>query len=164
MTVASQTSGRRSTTLQSPRFISGEREDSSTEARKQRTLSQRHGTAGEPPEFIGGCDSTHNLRRYFVTCGFLLSAYNDLGFASRDYRHPIVLSDFENKSAHSAKSMSHHNRTTSHNHRQTDVSTTNHNAAPIECPACDCPEISTENDLWRCTLCNASDILGGGRA
>lgn len=57
--------------------------------------------------------------------------------------------------------MSHHH--TSHNHRQTDASTTN-NAASTECLACDYPAITVENDLWRCTLYNASGLIGGGHA
>jgi ribosomal protein L37AE/L43A len=58
--------------------------------------------------------------------------------------------------------MSHHH--TSYNYRQTDESTTNDTAAPTECPACDWPEITVENDLWHCGHCGASGLIGGESA
>jgi hypothetical protein len=46
----------------------------------------------------------------------------------------------------------------------TDASTTEQRTSPTECPACDHTGITVENDLWRCTLCNASGLIRGERA
>ena len=143
-----------------------------TEDKNQTRRSQRQETA-ENRRSSTGCTSTRNLRRCFVTCGFLLSGYNDLGSKSCNSRNPTILSAVSgsgNESAHSAKSMSNHKRTNSHNHK-TDASTANYHTpatdqqtAPPECPACDGRDITVEHGRWHCAFCTASGVLGGDRA
>jgi hypothetical protein len=155
-----QTHGRH-VTEQSPIVITGGREDDVTEEQNRHDALSVKKLQKNRRSSIG-CSNTRNLRRCFVTCGFLLRDYNDLGLDSASYRIPVsrrALSGSENESAHPRTSMSNHDRTNGYNHRQTDGSTFNH--TPTECPACDYPEITIDNDLWRCTLYNASGVLGG---
>jgi hypothetical protein len=166
MTATSQTSGIRSTTPQSPHFITVGRRRPQTEAKRQRRLSNRRKNVRSSPTFNGWWD-TRTRRRYSRTCIFSLSDYNRLGPASHSSRYPIVLwsvSGSGNESTPQPCELMTIHRDSCSTYTTTDASTTNHNTAPAECPACDCPEITIENDLWRCTLCNASGLLGGERA
>jgi hypothetical protein len=149
----------------SPDFITLRGGRPLTEDRTQRRRSTRRKNAEGSPTFNGWWD-TRFRRRYSCTCIFSLSDYNRLGPESLRSRQPdtlSTLSDSENESAHQQCELMTHQRDSCTIYTTTDELTTN-NAGPAECPACDHTGITVENDLWRCTLCNASGLLGGERA
>lgn len=92
----------------------------------------------EPQETVGvqlGVASTHNLRRWLSTCGFLLRRYSTSDTESDSSGYPIsssALSGSEDESAHPQNRMSHHYRNSSDNHRQTTEPTDDHPSKPIE--------------------------------
>jgi hypothetical protein len=158
-----QTSGLRSITPQSPHFITLRVGTPLTEDKKHKDATQRQGTTRNRRSSIG-CWRTRNLRRYSDTCGFLLSGLNDSGSCSVSYRSliiPSLLSGFENKSTQPCRHMSHHYQDRK-NHTTTDELTTNQCQVPTECPACDSPRTTFEDDMWHCGLCGASGFLLGG--
>jgi hypothetical protein len=134
-----QTHGRH-VTEQSPIVITGGREDDVTEEQNRYdALSVKKPQENRRSSM--GAGNTRNLRRSVVTCGFLLRRLNDSGPSSANYRHgsidpisPVGLSGSGNGSAQLCRSMSHHYRPSSHNHRP-DESTTDQQTVPSAYPS-----------------------------
>lgn len=157
---------RHSTTPQSPHFILVRIRTPPTEDRTQRRRSTRRKNAGRSPTFNGWWD-TRNRRRYSCTCIFSLSDYNRLGPESVSYRQPDILrslSDSEDESAHQPCELMTQQQDSWKIHTIAEESTTDQRTAPTECPACDSPNTTAEDDLWHCGHCGASGLVGGDRA